>query len=70
MRDISYFEVALRNAYNDTMGSRWDGDEHWLLDDGSPVRKPVVRKSGNCDAWGCNSRRCPNPSPLCALPLS
>lgn len=44
--DISYFEVALRNAYNDTMGSRWDGDEHWLLDDGSPVRKPVVRKSG------------------------
>ena len=46
VRDISYFEVALRNAYNDTMGSRWDGDEHWLLDDGSPVRKPVVRKSG------------------------
>lgn len=46
VRDISYFEVALRNAYNDTMGSRWDGDEHWLLDDGSPVRRPVVRKSG------------------------
>lgn len=46
MRDISYFEVALRNSYNSVMESRWDGEAHWLLDDGSPVRKPVVRKSG------------------------
>lgn len=46
MRDISYFEVALRNSYNSVMESRWDGDAHWLLDDGSPVRRPVVRKSG------------------------
>ena len=45
MRDISYFEVALRNAYNDVMESRWKGAEHWLLDDDSPVRKPVVRRS-------------------------
>ena len=36
MRDISHFEVALRNAYNDIMESRWDGEEHWLLDDASP----------------------------------
>lgn len=46
MRDISYFEVALRNAYNDIMMTRWDGDMHWLLDDASPARKPVVRRSG------------------------
>ena len=46
MRDISYFEVALRNAYNDVMESRWEGGEHWLLDDASPVRRPVVRTSG------------------------
>lgn len=45
MRDISYFEVALRNAYNDVMESRWDGEEHWLLDDASPARRPVMRKS-------------------------
>ena len=45
MRDISYFEVALRNAYNDVMELRWDGGEHWLLDDASPVRRPVVRRS-------------------------
>ena len=38
MRDISHFEVALRNAYNDIMESRWDGEEHWLLDDASPAR--------------------------------
>lgn len=46
MRDISYFEVALRNAYNDVMESCWKGVEHWLLDDASPVRRPVVRRSG------------------------
>ena len=46
MRDISYFEVALRNAYNDTMEARWDGERHWLLDGDSPVRRPVMRKSG------------------------
>lgn len=46
MRDISYFEVALRNSYNAVMETCWDGAAHWLLDDGSPVRRPVVRKSG------------------------
>ena len=50
MRDISYFEVALRNAYNDVMEARWDGAEHWLLDDASPVRRPVVRRSGRGSA--------------------
>nr|WP_294396376.1 hypothetical protein [uncultured Senegalimassilia sp.] len=29
IRDISYFEAALRNAYNDTMEARWDGECHW-----------------------------------------
>ncbi|RGJ69085.1 hypothetical protein DXD49_03025 [Collinsella sp. TM05-38] len=47
MRDISHFEVALRNAYNDIMESRWDGEEHWLLDDASPARRPVPRKSAS-----------------------
>lgn len=45
MRDISHFEVALRNAYNDVMESCWDGEGHWLLDDASPVRRPVMRRS-------------------------
>ena len=51
MRDISYFEVALRNAYNDTMEARWDGECHWLLDGDSPVRRPVMRKSGKRARW-------------------
>jgi len=42
-RDISHFEVALRNAYDGLMASRWDGD--WLLDDDSPARKPIMRAS-------------------------
>ncbi len=50
MRDISYFEVALRNSYNAVMEACWDGEAHWLLDDDSPVRKPVVRRSGKGEA--------------------
>lgn len=45
MRDISHFEVALRNVYNNVIESRWDGEGHWLLDDASPARRPVMRKS-------------------------
>ncbi len=46
MRDVSHFEVALRNAYDRVMGERWGG-AHWLLDDGSPVLRPIVRMSKN-----------------------
>lgn len=45
MRDIFHFEVALRNAYNDVMESRWDGEGHWLFDDASPARRPVMSGS-------------------------
>lgn len=43
MRDISHFEVALRNAYDRVMREAWEGC--WLLDDASPARIPVMRKS-------------------------
>lgn len=46
MRDVSHFEAALRNAYDRVMGERWGG-AHWLLDDGSPVLRPIVRMSKN-----------------------
>lgn len=46
MRDISHFEVALRNAYDRALSECWDGGAHWLLDDASPVRKPVMRRAG------------------------
>lgn len=45
MRDFSHFEVALRNAYDRVMCDFWDGGEHWLLDEDSPVRRPVMRRS-------------------------
>lgn len=56
MRDISHFEVALRNAYDRAMRESWDGD--WLLDDGSPARMPLVRRSkrGELDANHTNRR--------------
>ena len=58
MRDISHFEVALRNAYDRVMCESWNGDAHWLLDDASPVRRPVMRKSerGELDANRINRK--------------
>lgn len=46
-RDISNFEIALRNAYDRVLTNAWNGEGHWLLDDGSPARRPVMRKSGH-----------------------
>lgn len=45
MADISHLEVALRNAYDRTLRKSWGGERHWLLDDGSPVRAPILRTS-------------------------
>lgn len=45
LKDVSFFEVALRNAYNRTITSNWDGAGHWLFDDASPVRRPILRRN-------------------------
>lgn len=45
MRDVSFFEVALRNAYDRTIASAWGGTGHWLFDDESPVRRPILRRN-------------------------
>lgn len=57
MRDISHFEVALRNAYDRVMNEAWE--RCWLLDDASPARTPVMRKSkrGTLDANRITARR-------------
>lgn len=47
MGDIAYFEVALRNACDEAIASCWSGDKSWLLDDESPVRRTVLRKSAH-----------------------
>ena len=58
MRDIFHFEVALRNAYDRVMCEGWHGDAHWLLDDASPARRPVMRRSkrGELDANRINRK--------------
>ena len=56
MRDISHFEVALRNAYDAVMRECWQGGTHWLLDDESPARRQVVRKRGKADANDVNRK--------------
>ncbi|MEC4185090.1 hypothetical protein VJ918_09745 [Adlercreutzia sp. R21] len=43
LRDVSFFEVALRNAYDRAISSAWNGSGHWLFDDASPVRRPILR---------------------------
>lgn len=43
LRDVSFFEVALRNAYDRAISATWSGSKHWLFDDASPVRHPILR---------------------------
>lgn len=43
LRDVSFFEVALRNAYDRAISATWSGNKHWLFDDASPVRRPILR---------------------------
>lgn len=45
LKDVSFFEVALKNAYNRTISSTWSGTDHWPFDDASPVRRPILRKN-------------------------
>ena len=55
LRDISFFEVAPRNAHNRCMSSRWNGEAHWLLDPLSPVRSPILRKSKRSSIFDTNA---------------
>lgn len=43
MRDISHFEIALRNAYDAAIQNQWRGSDHWLLDPESPAVTPIWR---------------------------
>lgn len=43
LRDVSFFEIALRNAYNRCLDNGFDGEAHWLFDDASPIRRPILR---------------------------
>lgn len=43
LRDVSFFEVALRNSYNQVIEKGFDGSDHWLFDAFSPIRKPILR---------------------------
>lgn len=43
MHDIAHIEVAVRNIYDHTIVSSFRGDTHWLLDNNSPVIKPLFR---------------------------
>lgn len=43
MRDIAHLEVALRNAYDNSMCEYWTGSTHWLIDPQSPALAPLWR---------------------------
>ena len=50
MKDIAYLEIALRNAYDRVLTRYWDegdgqGKGHWLFDENSPIRRPLIRKT-------------------------
>ena len=46
MHDIAHIEVAIRNVYDQTITSKWQGAAHWLLDAASPVNAPLLRSRG------------------------
>lgn len=46
LRDVSFFEVALRNRYAKILNKNLPigrGTMNWLVDDDSPLRKPIIR---------------------------
>lgn len=43
MRDIAHFEIALRNAYDAAFAAHWQGADHWLRDQASPIRQPIMQ---------------------------
>ncbi|NJE80493.1 nuclear transport factor 2 family protein [Olsenella sp. SW781] len=45
LKDIGYFEIALRNAYDRVIGERWNGEDHWLFDSSSPVNVSIPRRT-------------------------
>ncbi len=45
LKDTSFLEDGLGNAYNRTISSTWNRADHWLFDDTSPVRRPILRKN-------------------------
>ena len=55
MKDIAFFEVALRNAYDREIDSRWNGGGHWLFDDESPVNIPIPRRNSSGRLFDANA---------------
>ncbi len=58
LRDISFFEVALRNAYAHQMDLWQESrgrNEHWLIDPASPLRAPISRT--NKRGYGFDANR-------------
>ncbi len=44
MHDIAHIEVAIRNVYDQALSIRWQGSEHWLFDQASPVNAQLLRR--------------------------
>ena len=55
MKDISRFEVALRNAYDRVMCERVSVEEHWLFDEKSPVVCELFRRARSGEMRDANA---------------
>ena len=57
LRELSLFEIALRNAYDRLLSDMWCPGGDWLLDPDSPVNRPIarrIRSGGSIDANALN----------------
>lgn len=55
LKDIGYFEVALRNTYDRILRERWNGTDHWLFDPESPVNVRIPRRSRSGSLFDANA---------------
>lgn len=54
MRDISHFEIALRNAYDRALSCGSSAGRDWLFADASPVRQPLWRRARSGSRFDAN----------------
>jgi hypothetical protein len=50
LKGLGEWELALRNRYDAVLSDWWKGEEHWLLDPGSPVQRPIFRDGVDINA--------------------
>lgn len=55
VKDVAFFEIALRNAYDRNLANHWQKGQHWLFDQQSPVNRPIPRRTSSGKPFDANA---------------